>query len=492
MVSAKEVSNLEPEPINNPFHSQKKQLITKIDKIKTAVFTVLLVPIRALGICFFLLLAWLLAYVSLYGYSRQDLKMKPFSGWRRTLRKMVGLTMRGMYWAGSVHYIRVKGKQATTKEAPILLGAPHTSFFDALGVIITGPASVVAKVESGSIPFYGKLIDCAQPIYVCREDKQSRATTIKDIIERANSVDEWPQILVFPEGTCTNRSSLIQFKLGAFHPGVPVQPICIRYPNRIDTVTWTWEGPDVFTLMLRTLAQLNTFIEVEFLPVYNPSEEEKKDAALYAKNVQEVMSKALGIPLSDYTFDDCKLMEYAKRCKMFFSTQIADVGKLRKRIGLAQSQIEEYIVKDNFKGTDEYFIKFEEFVQRLQIPADNVSITLFKLFVQENEVARDVIDFKDYLLHALFLIKLSEPKIELIRVMFLLYGEANRLHRESLCNILSHFLKLLPEKINELFYSLDTEHRGSITFEQFYHATKDDPNYAKLFVENKIFKRSQS
>lgn len=34
MVSEKDVSNLEPEPINNPFHSQKKQLITKIDKIK--------------------------------------------------------------------------------------------------------------------------------------------------------------------------------------------------------------------------------------------------------------------------------------------------------------------------------------------------------------------------------------------------------------------------------------------------------------------------
>ena len=53
--------------------------------LQTAVLTVLLVPIRALGICFFLLLAWLLAYVSLYGYSRQDLKMKPFSGWRRSV-----------------------------------------------------------------------------------------------------------------------------------------------------------------------------------------------------------------------------------------------------------------------------------------------------------------------------------------------------------------------------------------------------------------------
>lgn len=37
MVSEKELSNLEPETINNPFHSQKKQLITKIDKIKVRI-----------------------------------------------------------------------------------------------------------------------------------------------------------------------------------------------------------------------------------------------------------------------------------------------------------------------------------------------------------------------------------------------------------------------------------------------------------------------
>lgn len=109
-------------------------------------------------------------------------------------------------------------------------------------------------------------------------------------------------------------------------------------------------------------------------------------------------------------------------------------------IRLAQSQIEEYIVKDNFKGTDDYFIKFEEFVQRLQIPADNVSITLFKLFVQKNDVARDVIDFKDYLLHALFLIKLSEPKIELIRVMFLVRFFCISLERNCLILCLFNYL----------------------------------------------------
>lgn len=51
------------------------------------------------------------------------------------------------------------------------------------------------------------------------------------------------QIMVFPEGTCTNRSCLITFKPGAFYPGVPVQPVLIRYNNRTDSFTWTWDGP---------------------------------------------------------------------------------------------------------------------------------------------------------------------------------------------------------------------------------------------------------
>lgn len=86
--------------------------------------------------------------------------------------------------------------------------------------------------------FSPELIDMAQPIYVTREDHNSRATTIKDILNRVKSKDDWPQIMIFPEGTCTNRSSLIQFKPGAFYAGLPVQPVCIRYPNKIDTFTW--------------------------------------------------------------------------------------------------------------------------------------------------------------------------------------------------------------------------------------------------------------
>lgn len=88
-----------------------------------------------------------------------------------------------------------------------------------------------------------ELINFIQPIYVWREDQNSRQNTIKAVIERANSKQNWPQIIIFAEGTCTNRSCLLSFKPGAFYPGVPIQPLCIRYPNNVDTVTWTWEGP---------------------------------------------------------------------------------------------------------------------------------------------------------------------------------------------------------------------------------------------------------
>jgi hypothetical protein len=44
-------------------------------------------------------------------------------------------------------------------------------------------------------------------------------------------------------------------------------------------------------------------------------------------------NRALNLPVSDYAFDDCKLMEYAQKCKLFFSAKIADVSKFREKIG---------------------------------------------------------------------------------------------------------------------------------------------------------------
>lgn len=81
-------------------------------------------------------------------------------GWRRVFRTIVGYLFRSIYFFGSANWVTVKGKLASIEEAPILVAAPHTSFFDALSVIISGPSSVVGKIEAGDIPFYGSKQNC--------------------------------------------------------------------------------------------------------------------------------------------------------------------------------------------------------------------------------------------------------------------------------------------------------------------------------------------
>ncbi len=60
-----------------------------------------------------------------------------------------------MFFFGSAHYVKIKGKRAKPREAPILIGGPHTSFFDVILVVLSGPGSAVAKYDAKDIPFYG-------------------------------------------------------------------------------------------------------------------------------------------------------------------------------------------------------------------------------------------------------------------------------------------------------------------------------------------------
>ncbi|CAH4032962.1 unnamed protein product [Pieris brassicae] len=68
--------------ILNPF-VHKLELDNAYDKIRTAIFTVILLPFRVIVICYLIVTAWFLACVGLYGLSEDDLRKKPMTGWRR-------------------------------------------------------------------------------------------------------------------------------------------------------------------------------------------------------------------------------------------------------------------------------------------------------------------------------------------------------------------------------------------------------------------------
>ncbi len=100
-----------------------------------------------------------------------------------------------------------------------------------------------------------------QPILVER-NSEKKDDVIKELIKRADPKNDWPQIIIFPEGVCTNRECLVSFKEGAFIPGLPVQPVIIEFKNEFDSVTWTFDDFSVFKVFFYTLCQFHNNMEI--------------------------------------------------------------------------------------------------------------------------------------------------------------------------------------------------------------------------------------
>ncbi|XP_019877475.2 lysophosphatidylcholine acyltransferase isoform X1 [Aethina tumida] len=462
----------------NPF-VHHLELETTYEKIKTAVLTVVLLPIRVSVILFFLICGWMLACVGLWGITEERLREKPLDGWRKKMIPILCFLGQSAYRAGGINIV-IKGKQVSRKEAPILVLAPHSTFLDGGIVYVTGFPSTICRRESGANWNIGKLINFTQPVYVWRDDPDSRQNTIKEIIKRATSDLDWPQILIFPEGTCTNRSCLITFKPGAFYPGVPIQPVCIRYPNKLDTVTWTWEGPSALKLLWLTLTQPYSYCEIEFLPVYTPSEEEKRDPKLFANNVRAVMAKALGVPVLDYTYDDCKLMTKAKEMNLPYATSLVEVRKLRHKLGLDSTNIEESFLHSNFTCRDCSKITYIEFIKLLNITSNEIAaLQLFKIYDKNNT---GVIDFREYLLGVLG-ISNNKSSLDVVQIACKIYDRSGygRLAAEDFCRAVCQTLALSKEYALEVFDQVDRNQLGYITFENFLVYAQKKAEFASLF-----------
>ncbi|XP_028139093.1 lysophosphatidylcholine acyltransferase isoform X1 [Diabrotica virgifera virgifera] len=476
------------EELLNPF-VHTLELKTTYEKIKTAVLTVILLPIRVSIICFFVMVGWIFAYIGLWGLAEEELRQKPLDGWRKKLKHYTCIIGKNCLMAGGMN-ITIKGRQATKSEAPILVCAPHSTFLDGGIIYLVGFPSTICRRESGANNHIGKLINFTQPVYVWRDDPNSRHNSIKEIINRATSDLDWPQILIFPEGTCTNRSCLITFKPGAFYPGVPIQPVCIRYPNKLDTVTWTWEGPSAWKLLWLTLTQPYSNCEIEFLPVYTPSEEEKRDPKLFAKNVRAVMAKALGIPVIDYSYDDCIMMTKAKQMHLPYAPSLVEVNQLRHRLGLEDTKNEENLINSNSICKDCSKINYTDFVKLLNIPSNSPAAQqLFRIYDKKNS---GVIDFREYLLGVLGIVK-DKKALDVLHIACKIYDKSGhgRLTCEDFCKAACQTIALSKDYAMEVFEQVDRNQLGYITYESFISYAQKKAEFANFFSLSSEEKKKQ-
>ncbi|KAL5467614.1 hypothetical protein EMCRGX_G031872 [Ephydatia muelleri] len=303
------------------------------DYLKIAFNSIWLFPLRLLFIVLpSVVMGSCLCMLSILCLSYNEEDPQPLTGWRKFVLQTVATKVSRLFMFGfGFHWIPVTGTPAASSEAPIMVVGPHSSMLDIFAIGCRSIPTALSRAENRSVPFFGRIFTQAfNVIYVSREEGGSRRQAAMEINRRLNSGLDWPRLLIFPEGTTTNRKALLQFKHGAFSPGLPVQPVVIRYRNRMNTMVWPGHGDRVISCLFYTLCQFHNRVEIEYLPVYMPTDEEKQNPDLFADNVRNAISRASGVPTSDVAVEDMILCNMAKRLGMPYSTGIVEYAKVKK------------------------------------------------------------------------------------------------------------------------------------------------------------------
>ena len=464
-------------PSVNPFvHNEG---LTKKQKVQIAIMTVTVVPLRLVMILVTFIFAWILG---LFFTAGMIVPFKePASQFRMKLFSILRKLLRVIFFFFGFHKIQVKGKQAAGKEAPILVVAPHSSMLDTFIMSLTDPVpSGVSRIENFQTPMLGTLSKAMQPVFVSRTDPQSRRKTILEIKQRVSEPGKWPQIIIFPEGTCTNRKALITFKAGAFIPGCAVQPVLIEYLNEWDSFTWTMTGLSTFKAVWWTLCQFSISAKVTYLPVYCPSKEEKSNAKLYANNVRNVMADALDLPITDHTFEDCRLMRRAASLNLPMESGLVEFAKISQKLGMDIDSVQDKL-KDFSKIACEVdgIVSLESFAKYLNVPVSDAVKDMFHLYDRNDS---GCIDFREYVI-GLSLVSQPAATENTVKLAFQVFDKdrSGMITKKEFNQVLH---AVFENEINgaEIFEKIKKADPDRISYEEFHDFVKKQPEYAKLFV----------
>lgn len=292
------------------------------EKVLLGFAMVTLVPIR-LACAFVILLCYYLIcrVCTLFSVPNRDEEQEDYAhmgGWRRAVIVQCGrflsramLFVLGFYRINYTYrnpdVVEKLTKQSEDKnqheepERPGAIISNHVSYLDILYHMSASFPSFVAKRSVAKLPLVGLISKCLGCVYVQRESKSSDFKGVSGVVtERVREAHQHksaPMMMLFPEGTTTNGDYLLPFKTGAFISKAPVLPVILRYPYQRFSPAWDTISGARHVIFL--FCQFVNYIEVTWLPVYYPSQQEKDDPKLYANNVRRLMASEGNLTMSD-------------------------------------------------------------------------------------------------------------------------------------------------------------------------------------------------
>lgn len=466
----------------NPFLSERIA-ITWYERCKLSITTVTLFPIRLLIFILAFVIAWTFARLIVSGADMQ----RPFSRYRRALQLPMRMCARAMAFALGYHWLTVVGRPAYDT-APVLV-ANHVSFVDPIVLCAVVECSFLAASEQLRIPLFGTIHRAFQTITVDRRSEESRGAVKQVIAQRAAENIErtrgrWPSTLVFPESTCTNGKALLQFKLGAFLAGVPVQPIALSYKQRHADPAWL-HGIGMGHLFWRLMCQFHNSASLEFLPPHAPTVAENAHPPLFAENVRMEMANAMRVQATLHSYEDSLLQAYAIKLHApilhVMNEFVPQMVAVKELLGISLADAKECVrlflsISDRRSAQ----LSFAQFLQLMRSEAEH-SAAMHRLFGLLDDDHSSTLSFREFLM--LVALTSAEQKTctwlhaDQVRLLYHMYDESNAgLSLRSFELFLRRAnLHLGASEARSLFEKADRDRNGAVCLPEFALFADENP-----------------
>lgn len=171
--------------------------------------------------------------------------------------------------------------------------ANHTSPIDVLMLMCDNCYSLIGQRHGGFLGVLQRALARASPhIWFERAEAKDRMAVAKRLKEHVSDPNN-PPILIFPEGTCINNTSVMQFKKGSFEVGGVIYPVAIKYDARFGDAFWNSSRYSMMQYLYMMMTSWAIVCDVWYLPPMTRGENES--AIDFANRVKSVIAKQGGL-----------------------------------------------------------------------------------------------------------------------------------------------------------------------------------------------------
>ncbi|XP_031843069.1 glycerol-3-phosphate acyltransferase 4 isoform X2 [Nomia melanderi] len=171
--------------------------------------------------------------------------------------------------------------------------ANHTSPIDVLVLMCDNCYSLIGQRHGGFLGILQRALARASPhIWFERSEVKDREAVAKRLKKHVSDPTN-PPILIFPEGTCINNTSVMQFKKGSFDVGGVIYPVAIKYDPRFGDAFWNSSKYSMIQYLYMTMSSWAIVCDVWYLPPMYRNEGES--AIDFANRVKSVIARQGGL-----------------------------------------------------------------------------------------------------------------------------------------------------------------------------------------------------